>query len=168
MQNPEYKYLTTQQICDKYDLSPKTIRRYEADGLIPSHQDAGKTGKKYYLESEVTAWFEARALEGSELEKAELRKKIADAGIAETKLAVMKGELVAIDDVIPVIAAELSIVRAKLLNLPGLIAPHIYVDNINSRIKIVEDAVRQVLEELKADRMARRELNKAIELNKQG
>ena len=60
MQNEDLKYLTTQQICEKYDLSPKTIRNYEADGLVPTHQESGQKGKKFYLESDVTAFFDAR------------------------------------------------------------------------------------------------------------
>ena len=151
--SPTDGLISREEICKIYKVTPVTVGNWEKQGLDYAYMDTAKKKARWYDPDHVTQWYNNHFGKTESVNDAELRKKIADATLAEIKVLKARGELVNIDDVVSIIAQELSNVRAKLIALPGIIAPHIYVDDMAVRLKMVEDAVNNILEEISADTM---------------
>lgn len=82
-------------------------------------------------------------------EEARARKIAAEAEIAELELAKVRGSLVLAGDVVTAWSDVLANLKAKLISIPSKAAPIVASDdNAGSCQKVIEDLVREALEEL--------------------
>jgi transposase len=156
-------YLSRTEVAKRFGITVTTVNNWVNRGMPVHHKDEGKTGTAWYREEDVDTWFNENEKQKEGIEEAELRRKVADATLAEIKVAKERGELVAMDSVLSIISNELGNVRAKLINLSGLIAPHIYTASLADRISIVDNAVEQILNEITVDKLTTKQLKKKIQ-----
>jgi len=84
-----------------------------------------------------------------EYEEARARKVAAEAEITQLELAKVRGELVVAEDVGSAWSDTLSSLKAKLISIPSKAAPIVAAeDEAGICQKIIEDLVREALEEL--------------------
>lgn len=81
--------------------------------------------------------------------EAERRKAIADAELAETRLAKMRGELIPVDVASSEVDRAFSRVRARFLAAPGEYAPQLLnLAELSRTTAVLKDMVARVLDEL--------------------
>jgi hypothetical protein len=158
-------YLSRTQVAQRFGVTATTVQNWvnRPNGMQVHHKDDGKTGTAWFLEKDVVQWYSENEERSTSMEEAELRKKVADAVLAEIKVQKEMATLVAMDSVLSIISHELGTVRAKLINLSGLIAPHIYTASLADRISIVDNAVEQILNEITVDKLTTKQLKKKIQ-----
>ncbi len=114
-----------------------------------------KVGREYYYPYAAITWYHARkyeALEGQRppaLEEARARRELAQAQLAEIELAKARGELVTHD----IFESELGLIldglRARLLNLPGRMAPRLLGARTVPEMELrLEEAVHEAMIDL--------------------
>lgn len=81
--------------------------------------------------------------------EAELRKAIADAELAEQRLAKMRGDLIPVDVASREVDRAFARVRARFLAVPGEYAPQLLnIAELSRTTHVLRDLVARVLEEL--------------------
>lgn len=55
-QNRDGQYLPTRRVCERYNVTDRTISRWERDPDLNFPQPTVINGRKYYDEVELTAW----------------------------------------------------------------------------------------------------------------
>jgi terminase small subunit / prophage DNA-packing protein len=110
-------------------ISPTTLDRYVALGCPISSR--GTVRREYRFNSaQVIAWRDERKAAALAAENpaaatvtdAKKRHAMAVAELVELKLAERRGQMIAIDDVLPAISEQLAAVRSRLLAMPGRLA----------------------------------------------
>lgn len=85
----------------------------------------------------------------ADYEEARARKVAAEAEITQLELAKVRGELVVAEDVVSAWSDTLAGLKAKLISIPSKAAPIVAAeDEAGVCQKIIEDLVREALEEL--------------------
>jgi phage terminase Nu1 subunit (DNA packaging protein) len=126
------KEVSQAELSDIIGKSQVTLRAWEREGM-PVLSKAGKGRASTYNTVEVIEWMEARLISKFAASKEDdtdvvsedegrRRKIVAEAKLAELKLAVESGELVEIEAVGVEVDTVLSSVRARLLAIPGTLA----------------------------------------------
>jgi len=126
------KEVNQSELSHIIDVSVVTIRAWEKEGM-PVLQKGSRGKSATYNTADVIRWCEQRLLSkitaGREEDGAVIsedegrrRKVVAEAQLAELKLAVESGELVEIEAVGAEVDTVLSGVRARLLAIPGTLA----------------------------------------------
>jgi hypothetical protein len=156
-------YLSRQEVAKRFGITITSVANWISRGLPVDHKDPTEKGSLWFKAEDVDNWFNTNEKKHEGIEEAELRKKVADATLAEIRVAKERGELVSMDVVLGFIAQELSVVRAKIISLPGVVAPHIYVESLPERIYIMEEAISQVLQELTVDKLTKKQLTKKVQ-----
>lgn len=146
--------VTRSDLCAKYKVTPTTFNNYEKQGMPCEYVDTTTSRNvRYYDPVKVEEWYNNHFNTSESSDEADLRKKRAEATLSEIKVMKARGELISSDAVIAFISAELATVRSKLIALSGIIAPHIYIDDLSTRVKIVDDAVQDILSEITSDQL---------------
>ena len=104
-------------------LDPRHVRRLDEKGL-PSTLTSD--GSRLYDLTTAVPWYISNLknrLKNTEKEQAEIRERKAKAAMAELELAERVGALVPVEYVEETLGPVLEDVRAKVVNLPGRVAP---------------------------------------------
>lgn len=126
------KEVNQSELSNIIDVSSVTLRAWEKEGMpVVAKGSRGKSA--IYNTAEVIRWCEQRLVskyigkpeeDGAVIteEEGRRRKVVAEAQLAELKLAVESGELVEIEAVGAEVDTVLGGVRARLLAIPGTLA----------------------------------------------
>ena len=113
-----------------------------------------KGGRRYAIWPRFPEWYREqiqRATAPADLEEAKARKLAAEAELAEYQLAQARGEFIAVADLTTRVGPMLDTFRAKLLAIPGRLAPHVVAcRDIADARDLLERELAVVLEELSA------------------
>jgi len=143
------------QLAEWYNVDPRTVTNWQLeDPPIPSE----KRGKvRWFDTAAVARWMEQRAIRRApappppDLEEAKARKLSAEAELAEYQLAQARGEFIAVADLDAKVGPMLDTFRAKLLAIPGRLAPHVVAcRDIADARDLLERELAMVLAELSA------------------
>jgi phage terminase Nu1 subunit (DNA packaging protein) len=124
-------FLSQSQLAEMIGVTPRQVRNLEDAGL-PS--EPGPRGKVYprracrdwYLAfKEEAAIRRVRQESPTSLEDERVRLVAAQASLAELDLEQRRGGLVTVEDHIRHTERTLLVLRARLLNLPGMLAPRV-------------------------------------------
>lgn len=115
-----------------------------------------KTERGQYIPPDVIGWYVAykeaaakREAQPADLDEARLRKMAAEAALAEYELAEMEGKMVAVEDIDRILAPPLTALRAKLLNLPGKLAPQLLACRSLAEIRtLLDTSIAEAMAEL--------------------
>lgn len=103
-----------------------------------------------WRESELVRQAKAEMAPG-DIDESKARKIAAEAALAELELAKARGELLAVDDWTKATAAILDRVRARIVALPGRLAPLVTgITTLPAAVAAIEPVVAEVLAELAA------------------
>lgn len=149
------------RIVNKAELAQLFGRSVTAvDGWLrrgcPYVQRGSKSQNYQFDVAEVAEWRERQAVERAVGESSDLpfeegrrRKMAADAALSELDLAKARGEYVSIGVAEQVIGEQLTRCRTRLLEMPTIVSPMVAVeDDVNECREIIDDAVRDALNEL--------------------
>ena len=127
------------------------------------HKDPNRNGTKYYDPVAIDEWYNDNIKKDETSAEADRRRKVADATLAEIKVQKARGDLVRITHVAAILTKQLDNVRSKLKTLPSTVAPHIYVPSLAERLKMLDDAITDVLVEISADTFTPRDWAELID-----
>ena len=147
------KIINKQETCELLNISSPTFLKLVVNGL-PFIKRGGTGGKAWSLNKEqVVTWYDDHYRQKNNPTQINFqqRKIQADAILKEIQVAKLRGELISQDAMMTVVAQDYTNVRAKLLSLSSIVAPIIYTSNLNERKEIIDDAIREILDELTAD-----------------
>jgi len=124
---------------------------------LPSTTTGTGRGSTTKIEIEAALkWLTARALdapaalpEGVSLEQAKTALALAQARIAELRFKQMSGDLISIDEFMPVVERAVAAARARLLAVPTKLAPIVSPADPVRGQRILEGAMQEVLAELR-------------------
>lgn len=143
------------EVADVFGVSLQTVDQWVRKGL-----SCTKSGQEVLFNSAAVVAFlelqaEARAAASSrpaDAEEARARKLAAEAELAEMERDERRGQLIPISVVERVVSEEYAAVRAKLLSLPGKLAPLVAIedDEVTCR-DLIERGVTEALDELARD-----------------
>ena len=134
-------------------LSVRSVTYHAKERTCPIES---KSGVIRYRWPEYLAWWHARDVAAAEersapadLNEARTRKTAAEAELAELALEEQRGTLIRVDDAALRVARVLERVRARLVALPGKLAPRLpQLETAAECQAIVEGGVADVLTEL--------------------
>jgi len=147
--------LTKEKTAQFFGVDPRTVERWRRDGC-----HSKQSGKRTVFNSaEVAEWLKNRERSKTleeigdvDVAEAERRKIIAEAGLAEIKKAQAEGSLVSISAFEVAQAAMIGAARAKLLSLPGKLAPLVILCREVPEAKdLIEEKVHEALSELASE-----------------
>jgi terminase small subunit / prophage DNA-packing protein len=136
-------------------VAPTTVDRFVRSGCPIIER--GKTSQGHRLNTaHVIGWLRERergaAGDGDgDSSQAAVRRRLtlAQAELAEMKAAERRGQMVAIEDVMPAIAEGLANVRSRLMAMPGRLAVTLALVSDPAQIeRAIEDEVRGALTEI--------------------
>jgi len=132
-------------------ISPVTLDRWVAAGC--PLQERGKTSQGHKFNSaEVVKWVRAREAEGTRASDgdsdAKRRHAAASAELKELELAERRGEMIRVEDVVPIVADELANVRSRLMAMPGRLAPGLVGRDAEAIEAAISSEVSAALSEL--------------------
>lgn len=151
------KRLNANELADHIRLTKRQVQNLVEQHSLPKH---GHGKDAYYLWSEVLPWYldykqrqwQARQQsepEDSDINAATLRKIVAEAGIKELQLAQKRGQVVAISDVQSTLEQHNTIVKQRLLSIPGKLTPRLAATSDKRKVKtLLEDELVAALSEL--------------------
>lgn len=124
--------------------------------------DRGSPGQAAVMEvAAVLAWVRQRDRRSEDPRRsaasetalgARARNAAAQAELREYELAQLRGELIRVSDVLPIVREELASVRARLLQIPGRVAPSIAGGMTLQEIEeAIDEEIRDALTELTTD-----------------
>ncbi len=148
--------LNLSEIAILFDIDHRTVGKI-LYGFIPD----GKSNKqsKLYMGKTVLAalkhYYGAKGGKDTTLEQERIRLTAAQANRAEMDLAISKGELLPVDDVIRESTKALSTIKAAVMNLPARIAPAVFNQKTSRDVEtvakgIVVGALHQLETDIKA------------------
>ena len=134
-------------------VQTRQVRNLEAQGL--PHRADGR--RKFYPVAECVAWVRGRDVEAAkasvtptDIKESQAREMKAKAEKAELEVAVMRGQLIHVDDLEREHSAPLAQVRASLLALPGRIVAELPMPPVEA-LEIIEPIVHEFMAELSED-----------------
>jgi phage terminase Nu1 subunit (DNA packaging protein) len=149
-------HLSRAEIADRLDLSERRITQ-----LVRTHDFPRRVSGRsvtfpwprclhWYVQfKQEEALKRAAPAEPKNLEEAEKRKAIADAEIAEFRLAKMRGEVVPLDLYRAELRRVLDRVRARFVSVPGEYAPRLIgLAEMPAAVAVLRDLVTSVLGEM--------------------
>lgn len=160
--------LTLEQCARLLGKTAPTIKTYVGKGM-PCLQEGSNNVPWQFDKEDVLVWFsnfrKVNTGNGDETyDEARTRKVIAEATLAELEVKRAIGQLVAVDDVADVVAAEYARVRAGLMNFSSKWAPQLVgMQSIEEVVQVLEKAVNEVLTELQADNNNNNDSNQSTE-----
>lgn len=115
----------------------------------------GRAGSEYET-SDVIAWMQRKQVDNLlgdaaaiDIEEAKRRKMAAEAELAETELAQVRGRLLPVEDVEKTWTELLASCRARLLALPSKLAPEVFAADTVTEVKgLIKAGVIEALNEL--------------------
>lgn len=145
--------ITQRELADRLGLSTRQVRNLRDDHGLPQ---IVRNGKPFYRWPDALHWYiqfkiqEAeRRREPPSYEVARTREMLARAEMAELELAQRRGQLVTVEYAASQLERSLSVLRAQLLNLPGILAPRVQGMTDIARIhEIVQEAIDDIMREL--------------------
>lgn len=153
------KHVNQRDAAERLGLTTRQVKNL-ADLGMPTVSAGGKLTYpfpeclKWYVEYKVTS--AVNACTPGDFEEAKTRKMAAEAELAEMELAQQRGDLVAVVDVGARVAGVLERVRARLVVIPGKLAPRLVgVETAMEARGVLEVAVGEVLAELAAGEPAK-------------
>ena len=144
--------LNVDEACALLDITVRHFQRFLTMGEVP-HVRRGKPGVGWQFDQRdlLRWWGMKKGADFGEKRDARARKTEAEADMAEIELAKIKSELVAIEDVMPEQERRYTNIRQRFLGLPSKAAPLLCPDDPKRARKILDQMVREILEELVAD-----------------
>jgi hypothetical protein len=159
----EQKYLTRQDVAQRFGKNILTIKSWELKGLPIHHQSPGERGRKYYIAEDVDAWYAENEKAPPKIEEADRRKKHADATLAEIKVTKAVYDVIDIKTSIAIYDRQCSNIRAKLVSLGSALAGRIPdISNYQERYQAINSEIALILTELSVDKMSVKEWQKII------
>jgi hypothetical protein len=163
------RYVSREDIAARLGVTLRQITRLVRDHDFPRRVDGRRVTFPsdrcfdWYIQfKQREAIDRAQPAKDSTLEEAEKRKAIADASIAEIKLATLRRELVSIEDYRRELREVLGRVRARVLAIPGEYAPQLLtVEGMPQAVATLRTIAAAVLTELEAAAVADDELEEA-------
>lgn len=143
------------ETCALFGCASPTFIKYINHGM-PFIQ-RGKRGSRHpdwqLDRDKALAWYSENVTKTKSkregFDQARTRKVSADASLAELELSIKQGQVVKIEDVASIVEHEYANVRARLLAIPHKLAPLMYInDDLTECKEIIDDAIREALEEL--------------------
>jgi phage terminase Nu1 subunit (DNA packaging protein) len=133
-------------------LGTRQIRNLEAAGM--PHESQGNA--KAYPIPQAVQWYvgfkseeAAKKAAPQDLEEARLRKLAAEASLAEYELAEAEGSMIGVEEIDKILGPPLTALRAKLLNLPGKLAPQLLACRSLAEIRtLLDSSIAEAMAEL--------------------
>lgn len=123
------------------------------DTLIRRGGPAAKKGKVWEIDTK--AFIDWMVKDGSKdspkgkREAVDLRTSLAEAEIKEFKVAELRGTMLHIDDVLPIIEEQFVVIKSKITALPGRLAQKCAVEtDAPTVLRIIKGEVAEVLDEI--------------------
>jgi len=145
--------LTRRELADCLAVDAQTVGKWERTGL-PVALVSGAGRPSYFSELEVRAWLEDRAEKAgtrsagaSDAVTARAQRDLWQARLAEQQHRLRARELLDASAISTVWAAEISAVRALILNLPASRADRVYRASIEGGVAGVEGALKAAVYE---------------------
>lgn len=139
------KPLNQTEVAELLGLTTRQIRNLEKEGL-PKTAKGGKAG---YNGPAVVQWFVAyreQLVAPKDLAEAEQRKAIADAQLAELKLAREQGKVVEVEVAADRVGRMLTQLRSQMLTLPQRWAPKVVgLKTLVAATTVLDEAVQECL-----------------------
>lgn len=150
------RYVSREDIAARLCLTLRQITRLVRDHDFPRRVQgkrvtfpADRCFEWYIQFKQREAIERAQPAKDATLEEAEKRKAIADASIAEIKLATLRRELVNVEDYRRELREVLGRVRARVLAIPGEYAPQLLnLDGMPQAVAMLRTVASSVLTEL--------------------
>ena len=146
--------LSMSEVAALFNLSMPLVSKI-LYGLTPDGNSDGKS--KRYMGNTVLQglknYYGARGKSSeTTLEQERIRLTAAQANRAEMELAISRGELLPVDDVINEMAMALSEIKATCINLPARIAPAVFNQKTSRDVETVaKGIITDALDRLQAD-----------------
>jgi len=145
--------LNLSEIAALFDIDPRTVGKI-LYGLEPDGKSDDKSKK--YMGATVLAglksYYGARGGKETTLEIERIRLTAAQANRAEMELAISKGELLPVADVIQEISKALTTIKSTIMNLPARIAPAVFSQKTSRDVEtIAKGIIVGALDQLEAD-----------------
>lgn len=140
--------LTQKEMAEVLGLSTRQVANLEVLGMPTK----SKAGKKLYPSTPGMRWYihyKVQAAQPADFEEARARKMSAEAELAELDLAQKRGQLIPLEQHGQRLARILERVRARLVAIPGTVAPRLLsLETAVEAQAVVAGAVAEALEEL--------------------
>jgi len=146
--------LSMSEIAALFNLSMPLVSKI-LYGLTPDGNSDGKS--KRYMGNTVLQglknYYGARGKSSeTTLEQERIRLTAAQANRAEMELAISRGKLLPVEDVIHVMASSLSEIKAAVMNLPARIAPAVFSQKTSRDVEnVAKGIVTDALYRLESD-----------------
>ncbi len=148
--------LSLSEIAALFAIDHRTVGKI-LYGFTPDG-DSNKQAKKYMGSTVLAAlkhYYGAKGGKDTTLEQERIRLTAAQANRAEMDLAISKGELLPVDDVIRESTKVLATIKAAVMNLPARIAPAVFNQKTSRDVEtvakgIVVGALHQLETDIKA------------------
>lgn len=146
--------LNMSEIAALFNISPPTVGKI-LYGFTPDGNSDEKS-KRYQGKTILRAikqYYGAVGADGdTTLEKERIRLTAAQANRAEMELAVSRGALLPVDDVINESTKALAAIKAVVMNLPSRIAPAVFNQKTSRDVEnVAKGIVTSALDQLQAD-----------------
>jgi phage terminase Nu1 subunit (DNA packaging protein) len=155
------RYVTREEIAFLLDVDVRTVTNYVGKETLgfPSRV---RGDRRTFPVRKCLQWQRDRLVADAiadvappaptDIVEAERRKAVADAELAELKVARMRGDVVAVQAAAKVIRDAFGRVRARLLATPGEFAPQIlYIEELPKAVLKLRDLVDTVMAELQSN-----------------
>lgn len=148
--------LTRRELAGAFNVHMMSVTKWEQDGM-PIEERGSRGHPSRYSELAVRRWLSQRDAKNSgvvDLTRERARQARAQAILAEQTLAVRARQLLPVEEVEKVWAAEVAAVRTKLLGLPTTLADRLHQAAVSEGVEsveaVLEEAIQDVLVELAA------------------
>lgn len=146
--------LTQIEAAELAGVTPRRMRQLDHEADPPPRNTSG-----LYPRDDLLTWLDRRQAERKAHQKmtAQHRHDLArlyhhKAELVRLQVAVMKGEMIKLDDVLQLITDKVMPCKAKLLAIPSKTAPHIWAaGSLEEKEQILIDAIEDALAELDGD-----------------
>jgi len=148
--------VTRERLAGILGCSPTTIDRYRRAGCPQLKHGRTSQGHEFNT-AEIVKWLIERSGSGAapaDASQAEARRRreLANAELAELKLRKLRGELVAIEDCLPILREELANVRSRLMAIPGRLAQSLAAMTDALAVeRAIDDEIQGALSEITCD-----------------
>lgn len=138
-------YISVKTLCERWSVSPQSIRNYQSKGLMPVGRLPGQRGTLLYDSARADMWYTAFKSDTSDketMDEAELRLKRARASAEEYKLSVLYKENIDQKIAIVVIGQVLTMVDKKLKEVSVNAGPLVAgIADVKECIKIIDNYI---------------------------
>lgn len=144
-------YLTRAEFQRLIDQTRHVVDRLLAEGMPHETVGSGRGSTIRIPKEAAMAWLvdhRAPPTAAGGLDEAELRRAAAEAEIAEMKAARMRGDLISVEAMVPIIDRAVSAARARLLAVPSKLASVLCPEDPGKARALLDRAMLEVLAEL--------------------